>query len=153
MLCSLYPAHRSTTWVNNVAQWSPDVAGLKVLHPRKSFSPGQTGTFGDPTITGLWFGDSLGQKDGFQRWLGLAGVVSGHHCSGHCPACWEGHLSLTTPDKWSLFQGHFPLLPSGPASKNSVNICRNNWCKLEAIFSCKIRNAFLKNREINFKTA
>lgn len=48
MLCSLYPAHQSTTWVDNVAQWSPDVAGLKVLHPRKSFSPGQTGTFGDP---------------------------------------------------------------------------------------------------------
>lgn len=92
-LCSLYPAHPSTTWVNNVAQFSWDTAGLKVLYSGKSFSPGKPGTTGDPTLSDLWFGDSLRQRDGFACQLGLARVVSGSHCSVQRPTGRAGHLS------------------------------------------------------------
>lgn len=151
-LCSLYPAHPSTTWVNNVAQFSWDTAGLKVLYPGKSFSPGKPGTTGDPTISDLWFGDSLRQRDGFACQLGLAGVVSGCHCSVPLAGQVTSPHHLTSMGSFPRSLPSLPLSGSSP-SKNTVNTCRNNRCELEAIYSCKIRNAFLKNREINFKTA
>lgn len=54
---ALCPAHLCTTRTDNVASLpgtSPGLA-MKVLHPKKVFSPRQPGPFGDPTITGLWF--------------------------------------------------------------------------------------------------
>lgn len=48
------------------------------------------------------------------------------------------------------FPRPWPSLPfSGSSpSKKRVNTCRNNWCELEAVRSCKIRNAFLKNKSV-----
>lgn len=82
------------------------VSALKVLHPRKAFSPQQTGIFGDLAITGLWFLDSLGQRDGFQHWLG--GSLAVFVAAGVLLA--RRSLLLTT-----LKNSVFPrLLPSPP---------------------------------------
>jgi len=54
---ALYPAHLCTTQTDNTASLpgtSPDLA-MKVLQPKKFFTPRQPGPFGDSTITGLWF--------------------------------------------------------------------------------------------------
>lgn len=94
----LYPAHLCITWVNNAARFAWDIASFSNVSStsQEILKSQATGTFGDTTTTGLWFSDCPGQREGRERW-----PVS----------CLPGRSPLlTTPDKWTLFQGHFPLL-------------------------------------------
>lgn len=91
----LSPAHLPPMWVSDVARSARVAAGLalRVLHPRKPFSPGSLGPLVTPPSWSLVF--RLPWSEGQLR--APAGPGSGglcHHRSGQCPACLAGHLSL-----------------------------------------------------------